>query len=84
MAISIKSLDVEKLAREIAAKTGESMTAAIHKALEERLDRLKNQRRSQLALTQLEDILRRVDHLPVLDPRTPDEILGYGDDGLPH
>ena len=34
-------------------------------------------------LTQLEDILRRVDQLPVLDSRCPDEIVGYDDDGLP-
>lgn len=83
MAMSIKSLDVERLAREVAAKTGESLTGAIQKALEERLERLKRERRQQLILTQLEDILHRVDHLPVVDARTPDEILGYDDHGLP-
>jgi len=84
MAMSIKSLDVERLAREVAAKTGESLTRAIHKALEERLERLKRERREQVVLMQLEDILRRVDQLPVLDSRTPDQILGYDDNGLPH
>jgi len=83
MAISIKSLETERLAREIAAKTGESLTGAIQKALEERLERLQQQRRSQVLASQLQDILRRVDQLPVLDSRTPDEILGYGDHGLP-
>jgi hypothetical protein len=29
------------------------------------------------------DILRRVDALPVKDPRTWDEILGYDENGLP-
>ncbi len=28
-------------------------------------------------------ILRRVDRLPVLDDRSPDEIIGYDKDGLP-
>ena len=84
MAMSIKSLDVERLARELAAKTGESLTGAIHKALQERLERLKTERRKPVVVTQLEDILRRVDQLPVLDSRTPDEILGYDDHGLPH
>lgn len=84
MAMSIKSLDVERLARELAAKTGESLTGAIHKALQERLERLKIDSRKQLVVTQLEDILRRVDQLPGLDSRTPDEILGYDDNGLPH
>jgi hypothetical protein len=33
--------------------------------------------------SQLEEILRRVDQLPVLDSRTLDEILGYDEHGLP-
>jgi len=84
MAISIKSIETERLAREIASRTGESLTATIQKALEERLERLKQQRRSQLLSSQLEEILRRVDQLPILDSRTADEILGYDDDGLPN
>jgi len=83
MALSIKSIEAERLAREIAAKTGESLTGAIQKALEERLDRLKKQRRSQILTGQLEEILRRVDQLPVLDRRSPDAILGYDEHGLP-
>jgi antitoxin VapB len=83
MAINIKSIQAERLAREVAAKTGESLTGAIQRALEERLERLKQQRRSQIVLSQLEDILRRVDRLPILDSRTPDEILGYDEQGLP-
>lgn len=83
MAMSIKSLDVERLARELAAKTGESLTGAIQKALEERLERLKRERRQQGILAPLEDILRRVDQLPVVDSRNADEILGYDEHGLP-
>jgi antitoxin VapB len=81
--MSIKSLDVERLARQVAAKTGETLTGAIQKALEERLERLKTERNRAVVLTQLEDILRRVDQLPIQDARTPDEILGYDDQGLP-
>ena len=83
MAMSIKNLQVERLAREIAGKTGESLTGAIQKALEERLDRLKTERAKPGMVTQLEDILRRVDQMPVVDPRPADEILGYDDRGLP-
>jgi len=71
------------MAREIAAKTGESLTGAIQKALQERLDRLKRERRSQILASQLQEILRRVDQLPVLDSRSADEILGYDEHGLP-
>ncbi len=83
MPISIKSIETERLAREVAAKTGESLTGAIQRALEERLERLKQRRRSQILRSHLEEILQRVDQLPVLDPRAPDEILGYDEHGLP-
>jgi antitoxin VapB len=83
MALSIKSIETEHLARKIAAKTGESLTGAIQKALEERLERLNNNRRSQALAAQIDDILERVDAMPDLDARTPDEIIGYDEDGLP-
>jgi antitoxin VapB len=83
MALSIKSIETEQLAREVAARTGESLTGAIQKALEERLERLNNNRRSHALTAQIDDILQRVDAMPDLDPRTPDEIIGYDEDGLP-
>jgi antitoxin VapB len=83
MALSIKSIEAERLAREIADRTGESLTGAIQKALEERLERLQKYRRSQILVGQLEEILRRVDQLPILDPRSPNAILGYDEHGLP-
>jgi antitoxin VapB len=83
MALSIKSMEAERLAREIAERTGESLTGAIQKALQERLDRLKQQRRTGIVASQLEEILRRVDQFPILDSRSPDEILGYDEHGLP-
>ena len=83
MALSIKSIETEHLAREIAAKTGESLTGAIQKALEERLDRLNNSRRNHALAAQIDDILERVDAMPDLDARTPDEIIGYDENGLP-
>lgn len=83
MALSIKSMEVERMARELAEKTGESLTRAIQRALQERLDRVKRERRSQIVVSQLQEILRRVDQLPVLDSRSPDQILGYDEHGLP-
>jgi antitoxin VapB len=83
MPISIKSMETERLAREIASKTGESLTGAIQKSLEERLARLKTNRRSTALAAQIDDILQRVDAMPDLDPRTPEEIIGYDENGLP-
>ncbi len=31
----------------------------------------------------VEELLRRIDALPTIDSRTPDEILGYDEHGLP-
>jgi antitoxin VapB len=46
-----------------------------------RLDRFN---RDQISLLiDIEEILNRVDALPIVDPRTPDEILDYDENGLP-
>ena len=44
MGISIKNERAERLARELARETGESLTTAISKALEERLQRVEGRR----------------------------------------
>jgi antitoxin VapB len=83
MALSIKNAQAERLARQIAKETGESLTEAIQRSLEERLKRLPQRRREHLMKEKLEDILRRVDALPTLDNRPEDEILGYDAQGVP-
>lgn len=83
MPLSIKNDATERLARQVADETGESLTQAIQKALEERWERLKTRRRSHVLNSQLEDLLRRVDALPSLDSRPEDEILGYDEHGMP-
>lgn len=83
MPLSIKNVTAERLARQVAQETGESITEAIQKSLAERLERLKSGRRHRALAVQIEDLLRRVDSLPTLDSRSPDEILDYDEDGLP-
>lgn len=39
--------------------------------------------RRRVLAAQIEEILGRVDDLPELDNRPPDEILGYDEHGLP-
>ena len=83
MALSIKDDETDQLAREVARKTGETITEAIRMALAERLRRLSGRHRAPSAKERLYEILHRVDALPHLDDRTEDEILGYDENGLP-
>jgi antitoxin VapB len=76
MPLSINNDATERLARQIASETGETLTETIRGALEERWERLKTKRHSRVLSGQLQDLLRRVDALPDLDTRPADEILG--------
>ena len=79
MALSIKSERADQLARDLADLTGESITDAVVASLEARLE-VERRRRRALGLG---DIVERFRHLPVLDQRDADQIMGYDDDGLP-
>lgn len=81
MALNIKSVEADLLARELAAVTGESLTEAVKTALAERLRRCRRGPTSarRLALREIRD---RVSALPELDARSDDEILGYDSDGV--
>jgi antitoxin VapB len=83
MALSIKDPETEQLARNLAQLTGESITTATKRAIEERLRRLGAHSRKATLLEDLADIRRRWSALPVLDDRTPEDILGYDAHGLP-
>ncbi len=54
MGLNIKSEEVHRLVRELADLTGESLTAAVAKAVRERLDRIRGKREPGLANRLLE------------------------------
>ena len=83
MALSIKDPETDRLARELAKLTGESMTRAIKIALQERLRRIRPTKVDQTLIDDLMEIGRHCASLPVYDNRTADEILGYDENGLP-
>lgn len=83
MPLTINNKATERLARQVARETGESLTEAIHRSLQDRWDRLERQRNGRILAGQIEELLRRVDALPILDSRPADEILDYGDYSLP-
>lgn len=83
MALSLKDKETDRLARALAALTGETLTAAIRKALSERLERERLRRGETTRLAdRLQQLGRECAALPDLDPRTPDEIVGYDETGL--
>jgi antitoxin VapB len=83
MALSLKDPEADRLAREVAARTGETLTTAVVVALRERLARLRGRPRRRQLRDELRDIARRVAELPTLDDRPSEDILGYDDRGLP-
>ena len=82
MVLSIKDKEADRLARELAAATGETITVAVKTALAERLARARRRRPRRDLIAALTRISEHCASLPVLDPRAPDEILGYNERGL--
>ena len=82
MALNIKDPEADRLARELAARTGETITETVVKALRERL-----KRETARAPVELKDeimaISRRAGLIPRHTGQTADEIIGYDDKGLP-
>lgn len=83
MALSIKDPDTERLARDLARLTGESITLATKRAIEERLHRVGGRSQKEFLVAELAEIRRRWSAMPILDHRTPEEIMGYDESGLP-
>jgi eukaryotic-like serine/threonine-protein kinase len=89
MALNLKSPEVERLVEEVVARTAESKTEAVRRALRERLDRLALE---VVRGNRKEDVMRYLER--EVWPKVPaeilgrgvsqqeqDEILGYGPDG---
>jgi antitoxin VapB len=85
MGLSIKNEETERLVRELARRKGVGVTTAIRLAVN-------NELAKEAAGTdpdwdqrwlEIRRIQQRSQALPVLDARSDDEIVGYGDDGLP-
>jgi antitoxin VapB len=83
MALSIKSDEADRLARELASVTGESLTDAVTEALRERLGRERALRLEHDLDRRLDRLVAEIAAMPILDDRPADEILGYDEHGLP-
>lgn len=87
MAMNIKNAETERLTRELAAATGESLTTALTEAVRERLHRLRANSREQQPAARRERLLELGREIAPLLPEPwstcPHGELLYDDAGLP-
>jgi antitoxin VapB len=75
----IKNPIAHRLAEQISKRTGGTLSDAVISALEDKVQ----QTGRPIDRMKVEALCAKIQSLPVLDPRTPDEILGYDDLGIP-
>jgi antitoxin VapB len=84
MGVIIKNAATEAKIRKLAKRTGESLTQAVERAVDERLARTEPQRRGRVDRAKLAEVIARFDALPKQNEHlTDDEIIGYDENGLP-
>jgi len=83
MALSVKDPEADRLARALAGLTGLSLTDAIVKALREQLVRETGRSNVSGFRDDLREISDRCGALRDLDLRSPEEIIGFDEHGLP-
>ena len=81
MALNIKDPETDSLARELADLTGASLTDAVKGALNDKLV-LERKKRGRASFEELLAIAKRCAALPVLDDRSPEDML-YDEFGVP-
>lgn len=82
MSLNIKNEETHRRVRELALLAGETMTQAVDRAVTERLDRLARASNRTQRVDRLLQIGRECAALPVLDERSPEDML-YDERGLP-
>lgn len=84
MALNIKNAETEKLARELARRRKQGITEALTAVLRQEVERERRKSRPdsvEQQLRRIQQIVEEANRLPVLDDRSPDEILGYNEQG---
>ena len=85
MALNIKNPEVEEDARWLARRRKQGLTEVVRDALRREVEREKRipRRDDDFAAfkRRIDTIVERFNSRPLLDRRTPDEIIGYNDQG---
>jgi antitoxin VapB len=84
IALSVDS-ETAHLAWELARATGKPLQTILREAIEKTAiaEGVVPPRRRRVDMNKIREILARIDALPVRDPRSADEIIGYNEFGLP-
>ena len=86
MPLIIDDPDLDRLAQELADATGVSVKEAVRDAVRAKLELCtepKPSKKKKIDWEAIREIQQAFREAPVLDDRTPDEIIGYDDNGLP-
>lgn len=83
MALNIKNDEAHRLASELAKATGTTLTDAVTEAVRDAVARTRPEADAEALMNEVAEIQHFVAELPDRDTRTPDEILGYDESGLP-
>jgi antitoxin VapB len=83
--IFIRNSKTEAKVRKLAKRTRRSLTAAVDHAVEQELARMPrpSPRKGHVDREKLAEVLAYFDSLPVDDPRTHEDIIGYDEHGVP-
>ena len=77
MVVRIKDPDAGRPARRLATLTGESLTDTVKAAMRARLTRKQRRRTNQIDPAKIDAIVASIAALPVVDARSPEELIGY-------
>ena len=71
--------------RKLAKRTSETLTDAVERAVDDRLAKLEpvGRKKGRIDRKKLAEVLNYFDSLPVDDPRSHEEIIGYDEHGVP-
>jgi len=82
MTVLIKDEEADRMIRQLAERTGETITDAVKGAVSEKLARTPlSEDEVAERRAKIEAILARLDAMPTVDNRSADEIIGYNDKG---
>ncbi len=83
MALNIKDPETDRLVRQLADLTEESITDAVKTAVRDRLEREQRRRGARIDWALLRKCQAEIAEIPIVDDRSAEALLGFDEAGLP-